>query len=183
MKVLIISASRTGGTRLGEWISKELDLDFISEPLSHWRNPKLTDVWDRDNCCVKINPEEYDDVTVQNRFNKVILLVRDNIHEQSISLLRANETNKWHEKYTVDPKWLEERKDKLNECIETCENDKIQTLKWKTDTNILVTYEKVYFEINTDRKLLKNYLNIVDSKYEHLIDKENKYRYTKKNVI
>jgi hypothetical protein len=111
-----------------------------------------------------------------NSFDKVILLKRNNVKESAISILIANETNKYHNKYKINNHWLEENKEKI-------ENESLNFIKINNEISKLnglqITYEGIY-NTKEDIEKVKNYIEINEFKYLHYIDK--KMRYQQNNI-
>lgn len=177
MKILVVAASRTGGTMFSRWIAMEFGIKHISEPMAGWReNRKLFDVWKDKNICVKINPWECDS-DFQKHFDKTILLVRREIKEQAISLLRAEETNTWHSLYFIDENWISQRESKIKEYEDIVDRYNKLTMSWKTENNIIVDYEDVYFNFDKVKSTISNYIEPeIEFKHLWMLNKKNKYR-------
>lgn len=99
MKVLLLTHGRSGSTSLHYALSEALGLNMIIEPFNKqlWEDqyklkPPLLSYEDiPDNCIVKSLSYHNDDWVYQkhNQFDKIILLVRDNIREVMISAENA----------------------------------------------------------------------------------------------
>lgn len=174
MKILIVAASRVGGTTFLKWISQETNTYAISEPMANWRTEKLEKVCDLDNVTIKINPGEFEK-SVISKFDKCILLIRENLLDMSISLTRANETKIWHKNYVVTNKWLLDNKDEINKNIISSKEFNDQTLTYKNENNLLVTYEGIYLN-GLDIDKVKSYLELSELRHLEIINKSNRYR-------
>ncbi len=187
MKILIIADSRTGSTNLTNWIGYEFGSTIIHEPYNPWRkdNPEIK-LLKMKNVCVKINPHDVKDTipditTFQNNFDKVVLLMRTNFREQSISLLHAENSGDWHSSYFLDDEWLKKNEDKIKKYEDQLIERNKETLRWKTENNILITYEGIYID-KGDLPILKKYLGLEKTKYEDIM-LSDKQKYRKHNPL
>ena len=91
MKILLISNGRTGSYSICEWLSKELNVKFITE-IEDSLNYKV-----EDNFILKRTLSNNDfDLKDIIFFNKIIILYRKNTLKQSESNLYAILRKKWH---------------------------------------------------------------------------------------
>ena len=75
-----------------------------------------------ENIIIKITPTEFRYEEIKDYFDKIIVLVRENINEQAESWLFADKVKKYFVPYTIDDNFLEENKDELGVKIETIKN-------------------------------------------------------------
>ena len=159
MKILLISNGRTGSYSICEWISKELNIKFITE-IDDYFNYKV-----EDNFILKrtLSNNNFDlkDIIY---FDKIIVLYRENTLKQSESSLYAILKNKWH--HTSDnilDGYYEINEDFLIENHETIWNSKYQLDEEKNvmlnlKFGIKVSYEEI-FEEEVGEKIISNYLD------------------------
>lgn len=194
MRILIVAYGRTGGTTLAKWIGAELNYKVYNEP---YINEKLNE-WDgietENNIVVRMHGgewrtfiEKYKNDTPPYNFlklwDKVIGVYRENSYEAGISAVRANETKEWHRSYYVTNKWIESKKEQIDKFSNLKESQKIYVKKNIIgDNSILVSYEGIYIE-KTDINKIKEFLNITNSKFDNLININNRYRKNNKIVI
>lgn len=178
MRILIVSGNRVGGTRLGEWISRELEIPYIAEPYVEGRwVSSVKDIREsienpQQSLIVKIFPNEFHKV-IHREWDKIIGIVRENIEEGAQSMVWAEETNKWHKEYYITPKWLEKNHQKIE----------IEKSKIREHTNLIlnndriechITYEGIY-QNRTHREKLEKYLGITP-KFEWYLNPQFRYR-------
>ena len=91
MKILLISNGRTGSYSVCEWLSKELNIKFITE-LDDFLNYKV-----EDNFIIKrtLFNDNFDLKDIKY-FDKIIILYRKNTLKQAESNVFAILKNKWH---------------------------------------------------------------------------------------
>ena len=159
MKILLISNGRTGSYTVCEWLSKELNIKFITE---------IDDSLDykvEDNFILKRTLSNNDfDLEDIKHFDKIIVLYRKNTLKQSESNLYAILKNKWH--HTSDDNidgYYEINEDFLIENHETIWNSKYQLDEEKNvmlnlKFGIKVSYEEI-FEEEVGEKIILNYLD------------------------
>lgn len=187
MRILIVGGSRVGGTRIGEWIGSELGIEYIHEPISHWRSGIGKELNERKilkegNVVVKVFPgEEFEKIlNIQKNWDKVIGLIRGNERECAESMVWAEETDVWHEGYRISKEWLRDNEDRIEKSV-------LNVREWngRILTNELIgcqiTYEGIY-ETKVDREKLREYLNIGEWKWLNLLEPEWRYRKDKCDV-
>ncbi len=183
MRILIVGGSRVGGTRIGEWLSYELGIEYIHEPSAMWRRElgieqnkrKLhTDI--TDSVIVKVFPgKELETILRENgNWDKIIGLVRNNEEECAQSIVRAENTNEWHKDYNITNEWLKENEDGINDAL-------IRVREWRDSVvnnpliECQISYEGIY-ETKSDRDILKEYLNVKEWVWERILNPEFRYR-------
>ena len=159
MKILLISNGRTGSYTVCEWLSKELNIKFITE---------IDDSLDykvEDNFILKRTLSNNDfDLKDIIYFDKIIVLYRENTLNQSESGLYAILKNKWH--HTSDDitdGYYEIDEDFFIKNHETIWNSKYQLDEEKNvmlnlKFGIKVSYEEI-FEEEVGEKIISNYLD------------------------
>jgi hypothetical protein len=182
MRILLIAGSRVGGTRIGEWIGYETNIEYIHEPISQWRydaekydinkkklNDKISPL------IVKIFPDNREwDIVKDKGWDKIIGIVRNNEIECVQSILMAEETNVWHKDYSITNEWLIENKGRI-------EDNKSRVREWREwienskDIECIVSYEGI-FDSGEDRDKIKGYIGITNPKCEGVLSKELRYR-------
>ena len=181
MRILLIAGSRVGGTRIGEWIGYETNIEYIHEPISEWRNTaeyavnkkKLNDK--KSPIIVKIFPDTNEWNRVKDKgWDKIIGIVRNNEEECVQSILKAEESGEWHKEYYITKEWIEENKNRI-------EANKSRVREWRewieNNENIqcVISYEGI-FNTEEDRTKIKEYIGITNPKCESVLNKELRYR-------
>jgi hypothetical protein len=169
MNICIIAYSRVGGTCFGEWLSREINRKYIHEPFNNHSVNKKID-FKEGNFVIKLEPEQIHmipDNTIK------ISIIRENIYECAISNLHSIKTNKWHSIYTIDENWIDEHREELYKLEKNIknQNDKIKNM----NVDISITYEGIY-NTKIDLEKIKNYFNISNTKYEYMLNVNNRYR-------
>jgi len=159
MKILLISNGRTGSYSICEWLSKELNIKFITE-IDNSLDYKV-----EDNFILKrtLSNNHFDLEDIKH-FDKIIILYRKNTLKQSESNLYAILKNKWHHysDYITDG-YYEIDEDFLIKNHETIWNSKYQLDEEKNEMlnlkfGIKVSYEEI-FEDEVGEKIILNYLD------------------------
>lgn len=159
MKILLISNGRTGSYSICEWLSKELNIKFITE-IDNFLDYKV-----EDNFILKRTLSNNDfDLEDIKHFDKIIVLYRKNTLKQSESNLYAILKNKWHH-YSDDitDGYYEIDEDFFIKNHETIWNSKYQLDEEKNvmlnlKFGIKVSYEEI-FEEEVGEKIILNYLD------------------------
>jgi len=158
MKILLISNGRTGSYSICEWLSKELNLKFITETDLHF-NYKT-----EDNFIIKRtlfnNNFDLEDITY---FDKIIILYRKNTLKQSESNTYAILKNKWHHysdniidgHYEIDEDFLIKNHETIWESKYQLDEEKNEMLNLKF--GIKVSYEEI-FEEEVGEKIIFEYI-------------------------
>jgi hypothetical protein len=186
MRILIYALPRTGSTSLTRYISTTLHYKEIIEPYNENRfwDKDLTefDIWERDNVVVKMilgeGNRSYEDI--KSRFDKVIVLYRDNIKEQAESFAHARNSIDWHAPYRYDPSNVPGE-----EYNEIYTSFKQHTDIIKNLNEFIIRYEDLYIS-GIDKDRLDEYLGITSKSFRFLLDSKNKYRQTnigRKSII
>lgn len=182
MRILLIAAGRVGGTRIGEWIGYETNIEYLHEPFSEWRNDinsfsnKMRK--ENDSMVVKVFPGEEWDRVKNLHWDKIIGITRNDVRGCAESNAIALETNVWHSNYIVDTDWLSKNEDKIKS-LESDINHMQSEILNNNYIELFVTYEGV-FETGEDVKHIINYLDISNPKCDAMLD--SKYRYKKTNI-
>lgn len=198
MKVLIYCGQRTGSTALLNWVHKELNLTPIFEPFTNvekgdaryfnlnWFND-FDGFLKLDSVVAKVIHGTFNyfihenevDSKVFTKFDKVIVLYRENLLEQAKSLIIAKDIirNYFHEyDYNaikdqvdehIDDQWVRERIG-----IEWAFLERTKTLK----NCEVFSYEEIFENGNHERLL--RYLEITEPKHLDILDNKNRYRKT-----
>jgi hypothetical protein len=158
MKILLISNGRTGSYSICEWLSKELNLKFITE-IEDSLNYKV-----EDNFILKRtlfnNNFDLEDIKY---FNKIIVLYRKNTLKQSESNLYAILRKKWHHHsssiidgyYEIDEDFLINNHETIWDSKYQLDNEKNKMLNLKFGFKI--SYEEI-FEDKIGQKLISDYV-------------------------
>jgi hypothetical protein len=183
MRILIYAIARTGSTTLGRYIANSFGYPFLSEPYGefskiHNKND-IFNTWDLSNVVVKTIHNQIDMTPEKlfEKFDKVIILTRENVKEQSLSFHYAYENNQFLKPYVLNNFTIDE--DKFNKILNLFKNDKNVLLNLN---GFHVTYEQIYQ--NTDKlNELDVYLEIADKKYRYMLNSENRYRKSSKSEL
>jgi len=185
MRILIYALPRTGSTNLAYYIAESLKCLVAVEPFHDHRiwQQDLTeyDIWERKDVVVKTMWGQggywYRDLV--NKFDKVIILWRENKSEQAESFAYAalDDTQKhWHDPYTFDTKKVPE--EDIKKYLGWFQN------RYKEVEDIedfKTTYEKIY-TTGEDLDRLDEHIGITGKNYRFILDKNNKYRKDKVGV-
>jgi cytidylate kinase len=178
MRILIYAIPRTGSTTLGRYIANSLGYKYLSEPYCEFSKiENKNDMWDLSNVVVKTihNQIDMNPTEIFKKFDKVIILTRENIREQSLSFHYAYENNQFLKPYVLNDFKIDE--DKLNEILNSFNNDKNELINLN---GFHITYEQIYQ--NTDKlNELDDYLEIISKQYRHMLNSENRYKKSSKS--
>jgi hypothetical protein len=164
MRILIIALMRSGGYQLNEWLAKELGYEMIHEPI------RTNQSIEGDNIVVKCLVGEMDiDLT---KWDKIIGLTREDIWECAKSSVYAEQTKKWHIRYEMTNKWIEDNKENIIKKESNIKNE-INFIKELNGIQLQVTYERIY-NTKEDIERIKDYIGIKNTKYEYLLDNRNR---------
>ena len=169
MKVIIVAMGRSGGYRLGEWISTELNLTYYHEPLIS--GEMVTE----ENRVVKYLLDEWRRMDTKPEYDILIGLIREDSIECSISHIKGNEIGNFRIGYEVSEEWLKRNEENIKRESLIMDSWKIEMESLPTDT--LISYEGIYNRGET--KALCELLGIHNPKYLHLLDTSNRLRKTK----
>jgi hypothetical protein len=183
MRILIYALPRTGSNNLTHYIANSLHYKEIIEPYHPDRfwDRDLTDfdIWERDNVVVKMmlgqGEEKFEDVPA--KFDKTVILYRENIIEQAESFVHATKSIDWHAPYTYDPSKIDQ-----NEYSEILEKFNSRSEQIKRYNYFTVTYENLYIS-GTDKDRVDEYIGITNKSFRFILDSKNKYRKTNLGVI
>ena len=168
MRILIIACQRTGGTVFGQWLAYEKNFLFINEPETnqYGDNIVVKKLWNSD---MEI---------IQNEWDKIIGLTRDDTYDAAISSVKALTTKKWNSFYDVTNEWIEENKDLIINEEQYLKNvvNNIQKLPI-----LQVKYENIFIN-KEDIKIIQSYLELKELKYDGMLDNKLRYRNNKKII-
>ena len=183
MKILIFTQGRSGSTSLATYIGKSLELDIIYEP-THPNKNGLIDInklWTRENILIKIMDWELHNLNLSfeelsSKFDKTIILTRENIIEQAESFYNSFKNNIWAENWKIEDikNFNSEELTQIKNSLEIKKND---LLKLKGEQ---FTYESIFITGN-DVERLNKYLNITNTNFLNFLNKNNKLRYKKES--
>jgi hypothetical protein len=130
-----------------------------------------------ENIIIKITPAEFRYEVIKDYFDKIIVLIRENIKEQAESRVYADLVEKKFVPYTIDSKFLIDNKQKIEEMEQLIIREN-NYLKQCHDC-LFLTYDELY---NTPDGMLKmgEYLG---TKFAFRIDNGKKYRDNTKSLI
>lgn len=181
MRILIIAMGRSGGYQIGNWISRELGLRFVHEPMINLLSEEgdkivtkyLITEWE----VYKRNPWNGKDMnTNMNEYHKKIGLIREGDRECAESQCWAERNNKWRNEYQIPKDWLIENESYINE-MEGWVRNKRESLLHIKGLDLIVSYEGIYNR-RDDIKKLTDYLDIKEPKYLHLLNNRLRLRDT-----
>jgi hypothetical protein len=159
MKILLISNGRTGSYSICEWLSKELNIKFITE-IDNSLDYKV-----EDNFILKRTLFNNDfDLEDIKHFDKIIILYRKNILKQSESNIYAILRKKWHHYsnsiidgyYEIDKDFLINNHETIWNSKYQLDNEKNKMLNLKFGFKI--SYEEI-FEDKVGQKLISDYID------------------------
>jgi hypothetical protein len=163
MIITILAEPRSGSTNLANWFYFNKDFTLLFEPITspkwkwykHGVSPKLWEYKTPHLLVKEIFRPETDFSELIKISDKVIILYRENISEQTESWLNAIKTNNWHTNYV----YKKEENDLLKE-----KSIYFNILKTEFKENYInkefftISYEELYYN-NGFQKIL-DYLNI-----------------------
>jgi hypothetical protein len=170
MRILIIAMGRSGGYQLNQWLALELNYKMIHEPINNKLNIN------GDNIVVKCllneikNEKNFD----FKNWDKIIGLIRTDVRECAISHTSATERNVWRSGYEITNEWILNNIETINKNQRWIESGNNYIINIK-EIGLMVTYEEIY-DTKDDIDRIKKYIGLVDSKYEHLLDNNNRLR-------
>lgn len=179
MNVCIVGYSRVGGTTLGHWLSRELDMIYVHEPFNP-RVPAYKDDTDfsANHFLIKVHTDELD--LVEGEKIK-IGLIRENTFDCAISILSANQTNRWHLPYIVDEGWINSNREELETLSLNLQNTNLRMREMKWD--LFLTYEGIY-ERGEDLQKIKEFFAIEEFQWKDLYINQNlRYRNQIQKII
>jgi nicotinamide riboside kinase len=181
MRILIYATARTGSTTLGRYVANSFGYPFLSEPYGDFSKIHNKDdmryTWELSDVVVKTIHNQIDMTPEKlfEKFDKVIILTRENVKEQSLSFHYAYETNQFLKPYVLNDFKIDE--DKLNKILNSFNNDKNELINLN---GFHITYEQIYQ--NTDKlNELDDYLEIISKQYRHMLNSENRYKKSSKS--
>lgn len=192
MRILIIANHRSGSSSFGKWLSMELDYLYVFEPFNTQVAPWNYDIDQRINhmnnsnniVCKCIygqfsNKEEIKDLI--KKFDKIIVLKRNNIKDNVISELMSSDTGHYHRGYVLTDNWLETNSKRIEERISSFIelNNEISKLE-----GLQITYEGIY-DTKEDIERVKQYIEMNNINHLYMLDNKNRYRkrLAKKSLI
>lgn len=177
MKVLLLTHGRSGSTSLHFALSEALGLNMIIEPFNkelwndHYKSkpPLLPHDDIPDNCIVKSISYHNDDWVYQkhNQFDRIILLVRDNIREVMISAENAP-VHGYHNSYVA----TEQPNNKFRNHFISASYTKIFEFNESFDAHF-VWYGDIFTDFETCKKTIYSlsFPNMDDNKIQLMWDK------------
>ncbi len=130
-----------------------------------------------ENIIIKVTPAEFRYEVIRDYFDKVIILIRENITEQAESRVYADLVEKKFTPYTIDPQFLIDNKAKIAEMEQLIirENNYLK----ECDDCLFLTYDELY---NTPDGImrLEEYLG---TKFPFRVNNGKKYRDNRKSLI
>ena len=176
MRILVYALPRTGSTVLAHYIANSFHSRAIIEPYHEqrfWDKDLVeSDIWNKDNVVVKMmfGQGGYWYKDIKDKFNKVVVLYRENAKEQAESYIHAKKSIDWHIPYIYDPSSTTE--EEYNEAY-TAFKDRIEEVD--TINDFKISYEDLYIS-GKDKDRLNQHLGITNKSFEFMLDSRNKYR-------
>ncbi len=190
MRILIYSTQRCGSTAVMNWVSKELDLTPVFEPFipcgeedyrrynDNWRNDleafnRLKHIvakvihYNLDELIHKDNIER----DFFSKFDKVVVLYRENIRDQAESLLIASKRKISFGEYNLKKELSDLNPDHIEETSNIMLEQTESLLSYNNCFKI--SYEDIF--IRKDYNKLIEYLGIKEPKHLDLFNPKNKY--------
>jgi hypothetical protein len=190
MRILIYSTQRCGSTAVMNWVSKELDLTPVFEPFipcgeedyrrynDNWRNDleafnRLKHIvakvihYNLDELIHKDNIER----DFFSKFDKVVVLYRENIRDQAESLLIASKRKISFGEYNLKKELSDLNPDHIEETSNIMLEQTESLLSYNNCFKI--SYEDIF--IRKDYNKLIEYLGIQEPKHLDLFNSKNKY--------
>ena len=179
MNICVVCHSRVGSTSFGNWLSKELKLDYIHEPF----NPNHKEIYNNINFeenrfVINLEPSHLELIKTDK---KIIGLIRENTLDCAISLIHAIHSDKWHREYTITQCWIDDNIEEIKkmEIKIKKQNNNIKEMY----TDILVTYEGIY-DTHTDIPKLQEFFNLKSFSYiSEYLNPKMRYRNGTKIII
>lgn len=168
MKILIYTTHRTGSTSLAELLMSHYVCDYHRGSLL-FPPPE--------NIIIKITPSEFRYEVIQGYFDKIIVLIRENTHEQAESRVYADLVEKKFTPYTIEKQFLIDNKSKIDEMEQLIirENNYLK----ECDDCLILTYDELYNSPNGMIRM-EDYL---ETKFSFRINNSKKYRDNRKTLI
>lgn len=171
MRILIYTTHRTGSTSLANFLMFNFEYDY--QRYSYFKNnlnnlPK--------NIIIKLTPLEsfYNDIS--NLFDKRIVLIREDIRQQSESRIFSEVYGKKFSSYSISETFLKEYDSDIESMCEIIqsENDELKKIK----NCLVLTYEELY-QSNTGIQKLEKYF---DTKFKFELEYK-RYRNMNQNLV
>ena len=176
MRILIYALPRTGSNNLTHYIANSLHYREIIEPYNEQRfwDKDITefDIWERDNVVVKMmfGQGDFQYEEIKKKFDKIVVLFRENIKEQAESYAHATKSVDWHAPYVY------------NQTTSTEEDYQKAYTKFrdradeaKNFNEFTVKYEDLYIS-GIDKDRVDEYIGISSKSFRFILDSRNKYR-------
>jgi hypothetical protein len=168
MKILLYTTHRTGSTSLAELLMTHYGYNYHRGSLL-FPPPE--------NIIIKITPAEFRYEVIKDYFDKVIVLVRENIREQAESRVYADLVEKKFVPYTIENQFLIDNKLKIDEMEQLIirENNYLK----ECGDCLFLTYDELY---NSSDGMIKmeEYLG---TKFPFRVNNGKKYRDNRKSLI
>ena len=175
MKILIYTTHRTGSTSLAQLLMHHYECMYQRE--GFFRNQNFDKIIEKiDNIIIKLTPGEIEYNLVRNKFDKCIVITRNDIQKQAESRLYADKVKKYFSPYKIENEFLEKNKAELTKMIQIIKTEN-EVLK-RCDDCLQITYEELYYSNGLER--IANYLN---TEFKLTLDNSKKYRDSVKSLI
>ncbi len=152
MKILIYTTYRTGSTSLANFLMFNFNCDY--QRFNYFKTNKNNLPND---IVIKLTPSEIDYNSVVNLFDKKIILIREDVRQQSESRVYSEIYGKKFSAYSISESFLKEKSDDIERMCEIIksENDMLR----KLENCLILTYEQLY-NSNTGISMLEDYFGI-----------------------
>lgn len=180
MRICILASPRSGSRSLMSFLSKNFKLKVYDEPYNIWMEERYAkrhlykeDIWHNDNILVKHMVKHlplYKLHKLDNYFDKIICLYRNNYKASAESRIQAEASGNWTDKYTFNN--INYDKKKLNYYV-SLYKEEVRLLK--NLGHFSISYEELFYSGEGIKKV-KSYFNITNEKHDSILNPKNRYR-------
>lgn len=171
MKILIYTTHRTGSTSLANFLMFNFNCDY--QRFNYFKdnfNNLPNDI------IIKLTPLEVDYHNVSNIFDKKIILIREDIRQQSESRVFSEIYGKKFSAYSIPQSFLKEYSSDIDEMCKLIESENNQLRKLQDC--LIITYEQLY-NSNEGISMMESYF---DTKFKFSLENK-RYRNMNQNLV
>lgn len=171
MKILIYTTHRTGSTSLANFLMFNFNCDY--QRFNYFKdnfNNLPSDI------IIKLTPLEVDYHNVSNIFDKKIILIREDIRQQSESRVFSEIYGKKFSAYSIPQSFLKEYSFDIDEMCKLIESENNQLRKLQDC--LIITYEQLY-NSNEGISMMESYF---DTKFKFSLENK-RYRNMNQNLV
>lgn len=171
MKILIYTTHRTGSTSLANFLMFNFNCDY--QRFNYFKdnfNNLPNDI------IIKLTPLEVDYHNVSNIFDKKIILIREDIRQQSESRVFSEIYGKKFSAYSIPQSFLKEYSFDIDEMCKLIESENNQLRKLQDC--LIITYEQLY-NSNEGISMMESYF---DTKFKFSLENK-RYRNMNQNLV